>query len=93
MRATSFKEVNKVIGKPSSMTDQECEQLALAVSTHPQERWPSLISKWLITDEEIEVINECKAIWAIVAGTNLPPMRLEAHHPFKSFGYEPLPME
>jgi hypothetical protein len=57
MKPIEFIEQNKTLGKPESMTDEECGSLPVFSDGN------QCISCWQLTDEEIEKIKETKCIW------------------------------
>lgn len=78
MKPIEFKEQNKVLGKPESMTDEECS--SLPVFSNGAE----CISCWQFTEEEIQKLIETKRIWiGIVSGQTQPPIFLSVDTPFE----------
>lgn len=77
MKPIEFKEQNKVLGKPESMTDEECG--SLPVFSNGAE----CISCWQFTEEEIQKLIETKQIWiGVVSGQTQPPIFLSVDTPF-----------
>jgi hypothetical protein len=72
-----FKESNKVLGKPSSMSDEECA--ALPIYTNGA----YCVSCWDLTDEDIANIVKMRKLWVYVwSGTTQPPICPQSFSPF-----------
>ncbi len=82
MTPTSFKETNLVFTKPESMTDEECSLLPVCVTQYP-DGTDVIISKWKLSDEELEQVMKEKCVWLHVIGKGTPPVSLETNNPFK----------
>jgi len=77
MKPIEFKEQNKILGKPDSMTDEECGSLPVFSDRN------QCISCWELTDEEIEKIKETKCVWiGVMSGHTQPPIFLAVDTPF-----------
>lgn len=88
MKIDSFKETNYVYGAGNN---PNTDQLPVAICTN--EHMPNLhfiISKWVPTDEEIQMIVERKEIWLSVMGPSIAPMSIMTQHPFKEGGFTPI---
>lgn len=71
MKPVEFKEQNVILGKPESMTDEECEQLPIFTNGE------QCISCWEVTEEELKEIVETKRIWvSVLSGSTQPPICL-----------------
>lgn len=88
MKSTSFKETNHVYGAGGN---PNTDQLAVCVASHEDNGGaPSIISKFKLSKEEIERINETGELWVMVMGTSLPPICPSVWNPFDEIGYKPL---
>lgn len=88
MKIDSFKETNHVYGAGGN---PNTEQLPVAISTNEQIPGAHfVISKWVPTEEEIQMILERKEIWVSVMGTAISPMCIMANNPFKEGGFVPV---
>lgn len=77
MRAVDFPESNKILGKPKSMTDEECYDLE--IFTDGQQ----CISAWELNKEELELIQKTGRIYlSILSGQTQPPVWLAVENPF-----------
>lgn len=79
MKPVNFKEVNKTLKKPESMTDAECQSLPVFYGEGQS------ISKWSLTVwERIKILFTGK-IWMSVFSDNgtQPPVWLSAKYPFE----------
>ena len=72
MKGVPFKDANKVFGKPSEMTDDECNSLPVKITTN--DKYPAIESVWEMSDEELAMINKSKRIRNGVLGRGLQPM-------------------
>ncbi len=76
MIGIEFKGQTKVMGKPSSMTDEECYGLPVQETTNGN--YPALESVWQLTDEDLKIIIESKRIRLGILGVGMPPVYLIA---------------
>lgn len=76
MQPVSFKDQTKVLGKPESMTDEECS--ALPIKENMNGNYPSLESVWELSDQDLKVIMESKRIRLGILGKGMPPVYLLA---------------
>ena len=77
MKPIEFKEQNRILSKPDSMTEEECS--SLPVFTNGNE----CISLWQLSEEELQKIQETKCIWlGVVSGITQPPVFLSVDSPF-----------
>jgi hypothetical protein len=88
MKPTSFKETNHVFGAGNNPNTDQCP---VSISIHPDNKGiPSVISKWKLSDEELEEINRTGSIYHIVLGMNMTPVSLSVFNPFEeNIGYKP----
>lgn len=77
MIATSFDESNHVLGRPPSMTDEQCDPLSVFMGNDV------VISCWKLTKEELEMINKTGRVWLWVMGDTMPPVALSVASPFR----------
>lgn len=52
-----------------------------------------VVSKWKLTPEDIQRINETGEIWLVTMGRGVAPTRLHSENPFETEGYEPVNLE
>ena len=72
MKPKKFKEQNKVLIKPDSMTNQECGSLPIYTNGE------QCISCWELSDDDIMDIVKYKKIWVgVYSGENQPPIWLD----------------
>lgn len=77
MKPIEFKEQSKVLGKPESMTDEECSSLPV-YSDGAQ-----CVSCWKLSDEEIKLISETGCMYVgVLSGSTQPPIWLTVESPF-----------
>lgn len=81
MIPADFPERNFVFGKPQDMTDEECTSLPVwkGLDTNG---WPTILSKWKLSKEDIETINKTGTIWLSITGNGMPPVSLFTEEPF-----------
>jgi len=79
VRPINFKESNLELGRPASMTEEECRSLHVHRCKDGR-----LISCWKLTPEEIEKVAKTGEIWLHVwGGITQPPVALEVENPFR----------
>ncbi len=83
MVAAGFAESNLVLGRPPSMTSEECDPLQV-LSIDTQEGHPVVISCWKLTVEELAEINRTGRVWLMVFGCSMPPVSLSVARPFET---------
>ena len=78
MKGVMFKEKNKILNKPDSMTDKEC--YALPVFNDGKQS----ISCWRASPwERIKVLFTGRVWLGVHFGATQPPVWISGHHPFK----------
>jgi hypothetical protein len=89
MGPLSFTEQNMVLGKPENMSDEQCG--VLPVYTDGVE----CVSKWKLTDAEINQVMEHGYIWVrLFSGMTQPPICLQAQETiFETVNGRPILME
>jgi hypothetical protein len=81
MLPVHFDESNKIFNKPECMTDEECSSLSVWQG-HTTDGLPVIISKWQPSKEDIEAINNGRAIYLSITGIGMPPVSLFTENPF-----------
>ncbi|MCK5607126.1 hypothetical protein KAR91_34905 [Candidatus Pacearchaeota archaeon] len=77
MKPIEFDEQSAVLGKPASMTDKECSSLPCFRDG------VNVISKWELTEEELEEIKKTKCIYVnVLSGKSSPPIKPDVFTPF-----------
>lgn len=69
-------EGSREIGKPASMTDEECSGLNILQGVTQVEGWPFTLSYWKPSKEDIEAINAGRGIWVRVLSHTVHPIGL-----------------
>lgn len=80
--AASFDESNAVLGRPQSMTDDECQALCVC-RTQTEDGQPVVISCWKVTAEELAEIQRTGRIWLMLWGQTMPPAFVTGQKPFR----------
>lgn len=75
MVGVHFKDENRIFGKPSSMTDDECYDLPCKMTTNG--KFPAVESVWQLSDEEIAMIIKSKRIRLGIIGGGMPPTYIQ----------------
>ena len=69
MNPVRFPEVNRILGKPETMTDDECQSLPV----HTDGK--ICVSCWELTDEELADLVKTRRLWLLVySGHTQPPV-------------------
>jgi len=77
MKPIEFKEQSKVLGRPESMTDEECSSLPV-FSDGMQ-----CVSCWKLSEEEISLINKTGCVYiSVLSGQTQPPIWATVENPF-----------
>lgn len=91
MKATLFKETNHIFGAGENPNTTD---LPVCISLAPQysegHNVPFIVSRWKVSQEEIEKINETGEIWISIMGASMSPIMPLAFHPFKELGFKPI---
>lgn len=91
MKPTSFKETNIVY---TAGNNPNTEQLPVCIADHPDNQGiPTIISKWKLSEDELERINKTGELWLTVLGTQLPPIGATVWQPFDEIGYKPIDLD
>ena len=81
MQGIKFKGANGTMGKPETMTDEQCYALPVQFSTLDiggGQTVPTTESVWEMTDEELKIITESKRVRLVILGKGMPPVSLRA---------------
>jgi len=81
MPAIEFKEANFTFGKPADMTDEQCYALQVFKGIDT-EGMPVIISKWILNQDELKMIQETGCMYLRITGSGMPPVSLEVENPF-----------
>lgn len=76
-----FSQSNRCL-KPPEGAEARCSELDIYV--HPDS--PEMLSKWKLSQDEIDNINRTGVIWLWVMGTRHPPVVLTTKDPFDTKG-------
>lgn len=76
MIATSFDESNHVLGRPTDMTEAECDPLSVFVDGK------RVVSCWKLTADELAEVNRTGRVWLMVIGVTMPPALVMGNSPF-----------
>jgi hypothetical protein len=78
MKPIEFKEMNVILKKPDSMTDEECGSLPVYCDGE------SCISCWELSDEDIEKLIKTRKLWfRVFSGITQPPIGFTVDKPFE----------
>ena len=88
MKPTSFKESNLVLGAGGN---PNTEDLVIARSID-NDGIPFVVSRWKLSKEELERINETGDVWLCIMGNTMPPVMPTVFQPFTEHGFTPLEM-
>lgn len=80
-KPTSFKTTNKVFGSETEGADQ----IAAAVMVSEKGK-PSIVTKWKLSDEDLENLIENPEIWLVVQGSKMPALSVFTNPP-SDYGY------
>lgn len=81
MNPTSFPGETRTLSKPGDMADEECSPLPVFAGVLPGDRWPSLVSCWVPTEEERADISAGGPVWLGIIGVRHPPVWLSTVKP------------
>ena len=94
MKATGFKESNRVLGAGNN---PNTDQLPIAISVHPDPVYNgtvTIFSKFKLSSEELQRIAETGELWVGVMANpgqpTQPPILPTVWDPFKDLGYQSL---
>lgn len=76
-----FKESNFTLGKPETMTDEECAPLHV-FRGHDTNNKPVIISCWQFSKEDLEEIARTGKMYLQISGHAMPPVSLYTETPF-----------
>jgi len=86
MQPINFPESNFTFGKPIGWTDEQCSSLPVWKGEAPIDdkgnTAPTIVSCWLLSDEEKEEIQRTGVVWLYVTGNGTPPVSMGTQHPF-----------
>lgn len=81
MISSSFDESTGYLGRPTDMTAEQCDPLAVA-KAELDDGPPVVVSCWKMTKDELEEFQRTGRVWLIVIGRTMPPVSLTATKPF-----------
>ena len=91
MKPTSFPESNQVLGAGGN---PNTEDLVIAVCLNEElsggQKIPFIVSRWKLSPEELQKVQETGEIWISIMGTSMPPILPMVNHPFKEDTFKPL---
>lgn len=79
MKGVPFKGQTKVMGKPASMTEEECSGLPVKETMNGE--YPALESVWELSDEDLAIVNKSKRIRLGILGIGMSPVYLLPEQP------------
>jgi hypothetical protein len=91
MKPTSFKETNQVL---MAGDNPNTDQLPVCYATNPE--IPDrvfIVSRWKLSPEELERINETGELWISVMNRNMAPIMPTVFDPFYDHGYKPIDLD
>lgn len=86
MESDQFKEANCFLGTGDN---PNTKGLPVALSKD-SDNIPYVISRFKLTNEEMEVIKKRGEVWICIMGQNMPPVMPTVYHPFKDHGFTAL---
>lgn len=86
MKPTSFKESNIVMGAGKNPNTDDL----VAAKSVDSTGMPFVISRWKLSKEELERINETGELWLCIMGAGMPPIMPTVFHPFTEHDFTPL---
>jgi hypothetical protein len=81
MEAIEFPQVNRRLGPPKGMTEEQCFTLPVCISKDSEGK-DVVLSCWKLSDEELEKLKVDGVIWLGILGTNMQPVYLTIENPF-----------
>lgn len=75
--------------RPSSMTEEQCADIP-ACFCQSADGITMTITKWELTEEELQLIIQTKAVYLGVIGEGMPPVFLEVKNLFENSKQQPL---
>ena len=81
MLPIDFEEANFTFTKPKNMTDEECSDLRVFMGVDTENK-PCIVSKWKLSKEDIEEINNGGYLYIQIAGHQMPPISAYTENPF-----------
>lgn len=86
MLPTSFEQQNLIFGKPKGWDDEQCMDLPVWKGMAPIDEkgnvFPTIVSCWRLSKEDLEEINRTGVIWLSVSGDAMPPVSVFTENPF-----------
>lgn len=81
MEPGQFKQANFTFTAPKGM-EETCGSLNVFRGKDP-EGLPCILSKWMVTDEDLERIKKQRYIWLNITGIGMPPVAVFTEWPFE----------
>lgn len=75
MRPGAIRGATRVLGKPNGMSDEQCSPLHIHDTVI--DGFPYMVSAWIPTPAEVELIKRGQPIFLYINGTTHPPVMLE----------------
>lgn len=79
MKPTKFKDQNATLGKPKTMTDEECSSLDIKRTENGGH--PAMESVWELDDAELAMIQKSRRVRIGIVGTMHPPIYMKVEEP------------
>lgn len=79
MKGVPFKDMTGEIGKPNSMSAEECSSLPIKRTTNGN--YQAIESVWELSEEELIMIKESKRIRIGIIGNGMQPIYIAAEPP------------
>lgn len=89
MNSTSFKETNQVLGAGNNPGTNDLP-ICRAVQEIDGQKCNCIVSKFKLSPEELQRINQTGEIWISILGVSMPPVLPTVYNPFTELGFKPL---
>jgi len=91
MNPVNFKQANITYGKPEGWEEDECGNLPVHKGTDGKH--PVLVSAWMPTFADLQILSEGKPIYLTIVGTAMPPVALSTESPFSDDNKTPIELK
>lgn len=89
MKSTSFKETNQIM-KAGNNPGTNDIPICRAVQQIEGQNMHTIVTKFKLSPEELERINETGELWVTILGVSMPPILPTVLNPFTELGYKAL---
>ncbi len=82
MKAVDFEHANITMQKPEGMSEEDCYDVRACVCLSTNDL-PMVVTKWEITEEDIEKIRKMGGVYLGIVGSTMPPAFVTADDIFE----------